>query len=225
MQKIDFGVLSAVRKSLLRRAVGDRCNLTEADLYTEMPRAITHDVALVLDIEEAWHFTPEDRIDEESTPEGVHASSLSETSEKSAALPMLGATTSMAGKVVFRVLALSKSKTGAEALDIANQVRFGLDGTTLPLEGGLEATFRLMSSVVDLKKRQEEPRRAEQLYEALVHIHHSGDEGTETDSNESNDSPSSKACEPKPSKLSTKLLKSVSDVKARFKSPSPKKNK
>lgn len=157
MQRIDFGVLSVVRQSLIRGTVGASCGLTEADLYTTMPRTLERGEALVLDIEEAWHFLPED---------------ASEDGDSQRA-----ATNSLAGKIVFRLIVLSDSTNGSEALDIANQARFLLDGATLSLDKEkdgsedqqLEATFRMVSNVVDLKKRRDLPRKVEQLYEALIH--------------------------------------------------------
>lgn len=162
MQEIDFGVLSVVRQNLIRGAVGASCGLTEADLYTAMPRTLERGEAVVLDLEEAWHFSPEDIAERVVTP------------------TRRAATSSMAGKVVFRLIVLSASVSGSEALDVANQSRFMLDGATLPLSREadgkkgrgcqqLEATFRMVSNVVDLKKRFDLPRKVEQVYEVLIH--------------------------------------------------------
>lgn len=165
MQKIDFGVLSVVRQNLIRGAVGASCGVTEANLYTAVPRTLEHGETIVLDLEEAWHFSPE------------------EVAEGQLISPLRATTSSMVGKVVFRLIVLSTSISGSEALDVANQARFMLDGATLSLgepKNGktsrrpqqLEATFRMVSNIVDLKKRRDLPRKVEQLYEVLIHKKH-----------------------------------------------------
>lgn len=73
------------------------------------------------------------------------------------------------GKVTLKISILSDSHDGSESLEIAKQICQRLDGATLAVEGPCEATLRMGSSVLDMKKVQDSPRRVEQYYEALVH--------------------------------------------------------
>ncbi|MDR1598102.1 MAG: hypothetical protein LBR89_04170 [Holosporales bacterium] len=72
------------------------------------------------------------------------------------------------GTVMFKVSILSNSDDGMEALDIANQIRQLIDGASLEVEMELDATLRMNSSIVDMKKVAMTPRRVEQFYEAFV---------------------------------------------------------
>ncbi|MDR1908205.1 MAG: hypothetical protein LBQ43_05100 [Holosporales bacterium] len=74
------------------------------------------------------------------------------------------------GSVALKISVLSNSKDGAEALDIANQIRQLIDGSSIEVETCYEATFRMNSSIVDMKKVALAPRKVEQYYEAFVHI-------------------------------------------------------
>lgn len=76
------------------------------------------------------------------------------------------------GKVVLKISILSNSKDGIEALDIANQIRQLIDGISLELKSDYEATFRMNSSIVDIKKIVDIPRKVEQYYEAFIYDRH-----------------------------------------------------
>jgi hypothetical protein len=71
-------------------------------------------------------------------------------------------------RVVLGLSILSNKEDGLESLNIANCICRLIDGISFDLRGGYEATFRMKSSVVDLKKTENAPRKVEQCYEAFV---------------------------------------------------------
>lgn len=73
------------------------------------------------------------------------------------------------GKVTLKISILGDSQDGSESLAIGKQIQQRLDGATLAVDGACEATLRMGSSVLDMKKAKDSPRRVEQYYEALVH--------------------------------------------------------
>jgi hypothetical protein len=72
------------------------------------------------------------------------------------------------GSVSFKISIFSNSSDGVEALDIANQIRQLVDGASFEVEPDYEATMRMNSSIVDIKKVVSAPRKVEQYYEAFV---------------------------------------------------------
>ncbi len=73
------------------------------------------------------------------------------------------------GKVTLKISILGDSDDGSESLTIAKELSHRLDGATLSVNDACEATLRMGSSVLDLKKVKDAPRRVDQYYEALVH--------------------------------------------------------
>jgi hypothetical protein len=72
------------------------------------------------------------------------------------------------GSVSLKISILSNSADGAEALDIATQVRHLIDGASFEVDDSYEATLRMNSSIMDMKKVASAPRKVEQFYEAFV---------------------------------------------------------
>ncbi|MDR2464064.1 MAG: hypothetical protein LBD36_00385 [Holosporales bacterium] len=74
------------------------------------------------------------------------------------------------GRMSLKISVLSNSADGRESLDIANQLCQLFDGSSLDIEDTFNATLKMNSCVVDIKKLVNTPRKVEQYYEALIQV-------------------------------------------------------
>jgi hypothetical protein len=72
------------------------------------------------------------------------------------------------GKISLKISVLSCSENGQESLDMANQLRQLIDGASFDIEDAFNATLKMSSCVVDIKKVINTPRKVEQYYEAFI---------------------------------------------------------
>lgn len=136
---VDFGVMTTIRQLICQNKIGFEYGLTPSDIYIMIPDIYPKRSPLVfLELEEAWC----DR--------------------------KLVTNKNLSAKVMIKVSILSQSNNGIESLDISNKISQMVDGQIIPLNDGNYAIFKLNSSIVDIKKVGDMPRKVEQYYEALI---------------------------------------------------------
>lgn len=137
---IDFGVLSAVRNALSEQNSGDAMQLPAANIYlTALPPAPDTWPLVLIELEELWG----------------NRSTLANYNARA--------------RLLIKISIFSNTPSGGDSLEVANHVSWRLNGQSLLLADENAAMCKLQSSVLDLKKKADEPRKAVQYYEIWVH--------------------------------------------------------
>lgn len=136
---IDFGVLSAIRKVLATETLGLTDPSDQHIYIMSCPTVPEHWPVILIELEELW---------------GPHRSLANYNAH---------------ARLSIKISIFSNTQPGLESLELAKHVSRVLNGHSLAIGDDNEATFKLQSSIFDLKKSKDEPRKVVQYYEVWVH--------------------------------------------------------